>query len=413
MINHASIKAVDNAKWKTPFLKPLYESYAFSRIPGTVLKLFGIEGNALPTDCWQSDAYDRVFVFLIDGFGWQFLEKYHDRYPFLSQFFREGIVSKITSQFPTTTAAHITTLTSGKEVGQTGVCEWFYYEPSLGRVIAPLLYTFAGDKELGALKKVATPQQLLPESTLFQLLKEHQVNSFVFQHDSIADSIYSNWMFRGAKIVPFHTWSGCLEKMSSLRDQKGLFYLYFGDIDAEAHRHGISSKETEKAVDECFTTLEKFFKPQAKEACIVTADHGMIPIDPKTTLYLNETIPELTPLLLCGSDGHPLAPAGSCRDYFLYVDPQNLQKAKGLLEKRLGNYARVCETQELINDGLFGSHPVCEKLKERLGNLILLPYDNGSIWWHEKGRFEQRFYAMHGGLTPEELETIFLFKGGC
>ena len=56
----------------------------------------------------QIDAH--VFLF-IDAFGWKFFEKYKNRYPFLQRFIDNGVVSKITAQFPSTTAAEVTTIT--------------------------------------------------------------------------------------------------------------------------------------------------------------------------------------------------------------------------------------------------------------------------------------------------------------
>ena len=83
-----------------------------------------------------------------------------------------------------------------------------------------------------------------------------------------------------------------------------------------------------------------------------------------------------------------------------------------LLHKKLEGKALVCKTEDLIEQQFFGSKPVSEDFRKRVGNLIIFPYGNLSIWWYEKGRFEQKFYAMHGGLTKEELETIFLFIKG-
>jgi hypothetical protein len=70
----------------------------------------------------------------------------------------------------------------------------------------------------------------------------------------------------------------------------------------------------------------------------------------------------------------------------------------------------ICETSRLIEEGFFGSKTVSEDFLKRVGNLVILPYGNNSIWWYEKGRFDQKFFAMHGGLTREEMETIFLFS---
>ena len=411
MINHEAFEAVEQSKWQG-FSKPLYDSFSFSKIPGTILKLLGLDEEALPQSCWIPGPYEKVICILVDGFGWSFLEKYHAQYPFLSRFFRQGLVSKITSQFPSTTAAHITTLTTGLEVGETGVFEWFYYEPRLDRMIAPLLYAFAGDKESGTLQSVITPDKILPNKTIFQKLKQHGIRSHIFQHESIAHSVYSKTMFNGGEMVAYRQISDCLNSVKERLLQKGLFYIYYGDIDSEAHRHGMEAPQTMSAIERCFTSLEQFFSSADLQntAVILTADHGMMPIDPKTTIYLNREMPEIEKLLRVGRDNHALAPGGSCRDFFIYAKEVNPMFE--LLHQKLEGKALVCKTEDLIEQQFFGSKPVSENFRKRVGNLIIFPYGNLSIWWYEKGRFEQKFYAMHGGLTKEELETIFLFIKG-
>ena len=39
--------------------------------------------------------------------------------------------------------------------------------------------------------------------------------------------------------------------------------------------------------------------------------------------------------------------------------------------------------------------------------LVVLPNAGESIWWYERGRFEQRFRGHHGGLTAEEMLVPF------
>jgi predicted AlkP superfamily pyrophosphatase or phosphodiesterase len=412
MINNKSIEAVKEAYWTDHFCKPLYDSYCFSKIPGTIMSLLGKKTDALPSDCWIQKQYDTVILILIDGFGWEFLEKNHMKYPFLSRFFRKGIVSKLTSQFPSTTAAHITTLCSGSNVGQTGTYEWFYYEPKLDRVIAPLLFSFAGDKKCGTLKGLIEPEKIFPYETVFQQLQQEGVKSYIFQPEEIAHSCYSDWMFRGGAVTGYKKFSTCLSALAS-QISDGLFYIYFGEVDSACHKHGMESKQVEKAIDQCFHALEDFLKKLSKSdrkiACVVTADHGMTMIDPKTTIFLNYDIPALESMIIRGANGRLITPAGSCRDYFLHLFPEKLQEAKALLTKALLGKALVCETKELIAEGFFGKG-VSKSFLERVGNLVILPFGNNSIWWYEKGRFDQKFFAMHGGLTRSEMETIFLFK---
>ena len=141
------------------FVKPRYDSGGFAGIPARI------------RDACTSGKYDAVVLFLVDGFGWRFFEKFQEM-PFLKRLTTNGKVEKLTSQFPSTTAAHLTTIHTGLPVGQSGVFEWFYYEPLLDRVIAPLLFSYAGDQERDTLKGLVKAASLYPNQTLYQELRK-------------------------------------------------------------------------------------------------------------------------------------------------------------------------------------------------------------------------------------------------
>lgn len=420
MINTASLNTVDAASFDKGFCRPLYDSYCFSRIPGTILKLFKANGlPSLPADTITTGKHNIVVLFLIDAFGWRFFEKYKEKYPFLKRFVQEGIVSKITSQFPSTTTAHVSCLNTGLEVGQSGVYEWFYYEPHVDRVIAPFLFSFAGDKEGNTLLKAGIspqelfPKELLPHGTIYDRLKKNKISSWAFQHANIVESPCSEVMFTGAHNVPYlDIQLGLTQLVETINaSSEGFFYFYFGDIDATAHRHGVNSKEVEDVIHGCLTNLEELFwkKLNKKATVIMTADHGMTDIDPKTTIYINKEIPGIEKYIKKNRAGKLIVPAGSCRDFFLHLEESTIDEAEALLRKHLSKSMAIYRTEELIRRGFFGQNPPSAAFLSRVGNLVLLPYGNNSIWWYEKGRFEQRFHAMHGGLTREEMESIFLF----
>jgi len=65
----------------------------------------------------------------------------------------------------------------------------------------------------------------------------------------------------------------------------------------------------------------------------------------------------------------------------------------------------VVKTEDLIQAGYFGAE-VSSRFRERVGNLVVLSYRYESVWWYEKGKFEMPYYGHHGGLTPQEMETI-------
>jgi hypothetical protein len=418
MRNHHSIERVDAARFSEQFARPLYDSYSFARIPETVQRLLVNQGTCpLPVDTvggtWKS--YDLVVLFFIDGFGWKFFERYAERYPFLNRL----LASKITSQFPSTTAAHVTTIHSGNEVGQTGVYEWFYYEPRVDRMIAPLLYAYAGDHQANTLAaSCVAPEELYPTDTFYQTLRAAGVDSYVIQQEGIAHTPYSRVLLNGSTVKPYHFWKDGLETLYSLCTEPSsrprYAYLYFDSVDAMGHRHGIDSPEVADAIDYCFQMLEEQFwqKLQGsnrKIACLVTADHGMVPVNPKTTVYLNHLMPGIADEFKTNREGKPLVPAGSCRDFFLHIREERLGAVVQELRRQLKGIAEVYPTEELIRLGFFGLGEVSELFRRRVGNAVILPYPNEGVYWYEKHRFEQHFYASHGGLTPEEMHSIFLF----
>ncbi len=423
MRNERSIQAVAESRFSKHFLKPLYDSYCFSKIPDTILQMLtGNSQNPLPVDVvggsWERP--DVVVLFLIDGFGWEFFDGFSSKYPFLHRYENEGIASKITSQFPSTTAAHVTTINTGLEVGESGVYEWFYYEPLVDRMIAPLLFSYAGDHELNTLiESKINPAKFYPQRTLYQKLNERGIKSYVMQHEGIAHSAYSKSMFNGAENLPFLQLRSGLQKVIEIckqpLHQPTYIYLYFGDIDAMGHRHGISSAQFADAVDYCWKMFEEcFLGPiqgvDKKIATIITADHGMVPVEPKRTFYLNKIFPDIADSFKKNRAGVPLVPAGSCRDFFLHIEDTQLLSVKKQLENQFDGVAEIYLTEELIKKGFFGSKAPSKLLMNRIGNLVILPYVDQSIWWFHKHRFEQHFYAAHGGLTREEMESIFLFQ---
>src|SRR5688572_849990 len=105
MLNQNSIQAVNNSRFEEHFAKPLYESYNFAQYPAMIENLLtGAAPSELPADVFGDlpTSVDKVVLFLVDGFGWEFIEKYAEQYPFLKRFLEQGVVSKLTSQFPST-----------------------------------------------------------------------------------------------------------------------------------------------------------------------------------------------------------------------------------------------------------------------------------------------------------------------
>jgi predicted AlkP superfamily pyrophosphatase or phosphodiesterase len=352
-----------------------------------------------------------------DAFGWRFFEQYQQRSPFLRRVAEQGLVSKLTSQFPSTTAAHVTTIHTGLPVGESGVYEWYYYEPLLDSMIAPLLFSYAGDANRDTLATTGvSAQALYPSQTLYQGLKPHGVDSVVFQHHTYAHSPYSTVVTNGARMVSYRTLPEALANLGQLieRQQRRTYYfLYVDTIDTICHRYGPESPHTAAEIEAFLAIMELIFHAQLagtqrRTLFLLTADHGQIAINPATTIYLNQRFPELLPYFATNRDGRPRAPAGSSRDMFLHIQDAYLDQAQAFLQQALAGHAEIYRVRDLIDQGFFGTTAPSAAFMSRVGNLVILPYAHETVWWYEKGRFEQKFYGSHGGLAREEMETLLL-----
>jgi predicted AlkP superfamily pyrophosphatase or phosphodiesterase len=418
MLNDKSITTVDSSTFSKSFRKPLYDSYCFSNIPGTIEHLLtgGSELNQLPKDVVSGDSYDKVILFFVDAFGWRFFERYKDKYPSLKRFVEKGRASKITSQFPSTTAAHVTTIHTGKRVDESGVFEWFYYEPKLDAMIAPLLFSYAGDDSRNTLEGIIEPKELYPNYSIYKQLGNQGIRTYQFQSRDYTPSPYGNVVTEGVEHVnAFADIESALTDLSkAVLDESGkaYFYFYYGDIDGAGHKFGPNSEEFETEVDKFFTNLEKLFINVVNGNCgktlmLMTADHGQTDIDPSTTIYLNQELPEIIEWTKKNKNGNLLVAGGSCRDMFLYIKDEYVEIALEKLKTLLNGKAEVYLLKDLMDQGFFGGSPGKE-LRSRIGNICILPYKNDSVFWWEEGKFEQNFYGHHGGVTPEEMDSILL-----
>ena len=389
-------------KLNPTFVKPHYDSGGYAGIPNRI------------TEAFASKNYDAVVLFLVDGFGWRFFERFQDA-AFLQRIARHGKVEKLTSQFPSTTAAHVTTIHTGLPVGVSGVHEWYYYEPEVDAVIAPLLFSYSGTTDRDTLKPSGIrAASLYPQGVFYPGLKKAGVKPFVFGVRDYTPSTYSNVAMKGAEQSAFKTLSEALVNVGALieKETKPVYvHLYFDRIDSLAHEYGPTAPQTEAEIETFLLVMEHYFerifKGNKRVLFLMTADHGQIEVDPKTTIYLNThaNFKGFEKFIRTNRGGKPLIPAGSARDMFLYIKEEMLDEAQSFLAPRLEGKADVVKTEALIRDGFFGPE-VSSRFRERVGNLVILPYPYETIWWYEKEKFEMKFRGHHGGLTSQEMETI-------
>ena len=108
-------------------------------------------------------------------------------------------VIPLTSQFPSTTTAHVPSVHFGMPVHEHGLYEWNILEPALGEIICPLRFNPAGAEEEGTLVGRLEPSVLSPGPTFYESLA---VPCIVAQPSRLAGS-FTAVATRGAQVIGF------------------------------------------------------------------------------------------------------------------------------------------------------------------------------------------------------------------
>jgi hypothetical protein len=408
------------------WVRPDLGGVCFASLPGTITELLGARARSpvLPPSLLSglAERYDRVAFVYFDAFGYDVALRHRD-HPLLERAAAEGVFARITSQFPSTTTVHMTTVHTGLPVGEHGLYEWFVFEPGLERLIAPLPFVFAGDTH-EPLPDDFTADRIYPPTTLYQVLAESAISSAVAGPAGVAGSPTSAALVRGStrQIGFLDVGDGLAQLAATLAELPAPAYgfAYIDLLDTLLHKVGpLQPADTgvDAEVTRVLDAIERRLLEQLPDGTLVllSADHGMSPVFPPQTIYLNEGphADEIVSHLRSEPDGHPLAPAGSCRDLFLHAEPGHVDDLVAVLAQELGSRAEVRRAEELIDAGLFGANPSA-LLLDRLGDVVVLPELGEAVYWHTPGRFLQTLWGQHGGLTPQEMEIplVALAAGG-
>jgi len=304
---------------------------------------------------------------------------------------------------------HTPTIHSGFPVAEHGLYEWHVLEPSLNRLVTPLLFCFAGDDERDQLAAAGVrPESMFPPAAFYERLAQHGIAVHVAQPAAFADSVASRSMLRGSTVHPFVEPREALAAVGAALsgEERAYGFVYLPDADTLMHQVGPDGEGVASLFESTLTAIDDAVRGDTFPSgtlVLVTADHGMSMVSPERTAYVNVVWPEISAFLAAGADGMPLAPAGSCRDLFLHVLRGSTEHVVGELAARLDGIAEVHAVERLLKQGLFGPMPSAS-LRARLADVVCLPYAGEAVYWLEPGRFEQRFNGQHGGLTPAEIE---------
>ncbi len=396
-------------------VKPDYEGYCLSNVPATLASILGFEDSrpGLPKDALgdiDTAGVETVILILCDGFGYNEWQRQSGS-GFFGALASKGSVRPITPVFPSTTAANLTSLATGLTPQEHGLPEWYVYMQEVGETIVTLPFTRVGEYGRDTLVGAMDPRSLFEGTTVYQRMKKAGISSTSFTSRTLANTEYSKISRAGSDVSGYASSSDLSTSLRRFVEKsKGprYIYVYWSMVDTIEHIYGPATDEAlvegsliSHALYEGF--LSKIDRQAAKKTLVVvTADHGQLQVDSSKTRYMNR-LSRLTKSFQKSPTGKKILPWGSARDSFLLVEEDGLEETMAYLQKKLKGEATVIRTKDAIGAGLFGLNAPTKKFRRRVGNLMVLPHGNRTVWYkyHEENKL--KVGGHHGGLTESEM----------
>ncbi len=402
---------LDGLEMGEEFVYPHYTGRSLLNLPASVCGLLGAPPlGARPLDAELldplRDGVRQVLLVLIDGLGLGRLRRYLDEglAPVWKELLPEGLLAPLTSITPSTTAAALTTLWSGRSPAEHGVIAYELWLKEYGVTANMILHapiSYNGD--VGGLSRAGfDPTSFLPVKTLGPHLGAHGVRSYAFMHRAIAASGLSAMHLAGVKTYgyrsPADLWVSLRDWSAAHEGERAYAYAYWSDLDELAHRFGPDDERIGVEFDAFSHTFEKTFlaarrgRPQKDTLLIVTADHGLIytPHEAHNDLRNHPRLVQMLHIL----------PTGEHRLPILYIRPGYEEAVREYVQASWPGQFFMLTPSQAVEAGLLGPGSVYPRVWERLGDLILAPRGNAYWWWADK---ENSMLGRHGGLSPQEM----------
>lgn len=372
-------------------IKPDYDGGSIVNLMSSIMKASGGKPEYPELKILKSDElkkYKNILFILLDGLGYEYLMKYGK-----DSFMMKNLRGKITSVFPATTTAAITSLATGVAPQQHAMTGWYMNAKELGMTTIPLKFVpKIGGKPLSASN--IDPKFFYNMEFFDQKIRR---KTYVVQRIEIVTSDYNSKAYSRSKILAYMNLKGFFEGIRLACGQKGEKYIfaYWPTIDTLLHLHGTKHRK----VCEHFRQLDKYLERTAKKLkdtiMIITADHGLIDTG-KTNTILLRNHPKLAEML-----SMPLA--ADTRTSYCYVCADMTAYFEKYVKKNFRDKCVMLTRKQAISSGLFGkgeSHP---KFMDRIGDYVLIWRGHNALKDALLGQEYTIHKGSHGGASSTEM----------
>ena len=367
---------------------PAYGQSTLSDILPAVAAHLGVPGMV---DRLGLPASARYVVMLVDGLGLGLVRSHLRDAPYFAELFGDAV--ELTSGVPSTTATSITCLGTGCPPGVHGIVGYTFREPDSGARMNAL--TWENGPE--------AVESFQAQETMFEAMTAGGVACTSVVLPRFEGSGLTRAALRGTEFVGLDDDVDAETRVAAIADavaagSRSCVYVYERRLDHVGHGLGTASEAWRRILRRIDAFAEQLRAGLPDDVVLlVTGDHGMIDVPPRTRIVLDDQ-----PGLL---DGVHLV-AGEARFRQLYTDHPDAVARR--FADFLGERAWVLTRDQAISEEWFGRTPAT--IGQRFGDVVVAMRGTWALMSRE---FPQEFglVGMHGSLTPDEA-LVPLFVDG-
>jgi len=357
----------------------------------------------------------KMIMFVIDAIGWENLQESASQSPSLREdlsIFEQEI---LTSVFPTTTTAALTSYCTALPPLEHGMLGYTLFLTDYSSLVNMIMLAPPDFERDSLIPRGLNPLKFLNIPTIFETLQGNGVKCWTITSDLFSESGLTKMHHKGSSK---RTYSGMLEMFYQLlrtieeEDSRTFIFVYWGLTDTDGHHWGTQSRPYQGGIEYLFRMLrreviDRLSQEQLKHTVfLLSSDHGQIDttwedeewITSEDELFQNFVHPPIA--------GEPRAVYFNVRDKEGFSDYFNQRFSKRFF---------LMDRNKAIDANLFSSatYPLSisdRMLKEhqyRLGDFVAIAKERYSLHFKHHGK-SYTLKGKHGSLTQRELMVPLL-----
>ena len=369
---------------------PNYEHCILNLIT-SILKNYNVETKHKSLESMDNilnNKYKNVVFIILDGMGEHILEKVSP-----AGYFRKKEIDCITSVYPSTTTAALTTYYSGKPPYETGWIAWSQYFKEYGRDIDMLSHRESYTSRDLKNARINVFDTIVKYKSVFEQIEEALPNIKAYE---ITPSYSDKRAKRSIRADSIDEIIMNIETLCKNPDEKFIL-AYCDNPDGLLHKFGTDSEEVKEFIENTERKIEDMCKNLTEDTVvIISADHGHKDINKAYSIL---DYPEIQKCLIS-------LPSLESRVVIFWVKEDMKEEFVKNFNKNFENDFWLMTKEEFLEKNMLGFGKKHPKIDDFIGNYIALSISDSIIKLENyltEGKKLKK--STHCGLTKEEMEV--------